>query len=403
MVKYTRETLYEEVWNEPVSTVAKKYGVSDVAIHKLCKSMDIPVPPRGYWAKLRAGQKVEKTPLPETDKRTSVTRYFYMERKPPKPEPQLMEILTEEEYKALYDVASKIEMQPEGTRYHQTISAYKASVDSWKKNYEKMDRYSVLYRENPAPELAKTVSDDGRKRVYRLLDSLVKGAAELGCDIAENLKALIIRKETVPVVFSEAKDKNDHILTKKEERELAEYEIRKQKYAWETRPNIRKYDHVFNGKLTLKINNNYVFRDSPSEKIEEKLDEILIALYKSSEEVRVERIRREEAARKVEEEWRQKELRLERYNTEVRNTRALVNAAKDYETARRIRQYIEHVSSSAKPDDREKQEWLNWAREKADWFDPVIAREDPTFGVRRHSESKDDKEPKILHSAWQLK
>ena len=44
MVQYTRETLYEEVWNEPVSTVAKKYGVSDVAIHKICKSMDIPAP-----------------------------------------------------------------------------------------------------------------------------------------------------------------------------------------------------------------------------------------------------------------------------------------------------------------------------------------------------------------------
>ena len=35
MVQYTRETLYEEAWNEPVSTVAKKYGVSDVAIHKI--------------------------------------------------------------------------------------------------------------------------------------------------------------------------------------------------------------------------------------------------------------------------------------------------------------------------------------------------------------------------------
>ena len=72
MVQYTRETLYEEVWNEPVSTVAKKYGVSDVAIRKICKSMDIPVPPRGYWAKKRAGQKVQKTPLPKTDKRSTI-------------------------------------------------------------------------------------------------------------------------------------------------------------------------------------------------------------------------------------------------------------------------------------------------------------------------------------------
>jgi hypothetical protein len=91
MVQYSRETLYEEVWNEPVSTVAKKYGVSDVAIHKICKSMDIPVPPRGYWAKKRAGQKVQKTPLPKTDKRSTITRYYSIDRKPPKPEPQLMD------------------------------------------------------------------------------------------------------------------------------------------------------------------------------------------------------------------------------------------------------------------------------------------------------------------------
>ena len=39
MAEYEREKLYKEVWNEPVSTVAKRYGVSDVAIRKICKSM----------------------------------------------------------------------------------------------------------------------------------------------------------------------------------------------------------------------------------------------------------------------------------------------------------------------------------------------------------------------------
>lgn len=42
--------------------------------------------------------------------------------------------------------------------------------------------------------------------------------------------------------------------------------------------------------------NRHVFRDSPSTKIEERLDEILLALYKASEDVRIERLRREEAA-----------------------------------------------------------------------------------------------------------
>ncbi len=46
--------LYEEVWAKPVVDVAVQYGVSDVAIHKICKSLNVPVPPRGYWAKLKA-------------------------------------------------------------------------------------------------------------------------------------------------------------------------------------------------------------------------------------------------------------------------------------------------------------------------------------------------------------
>ena len=61
---YHRETLYQEVWAMPVTEVAKRYKVSDAAIHKVCKSLDIPTPPQGYWAKLRAGKPVKKLPLP---------------------------------------------------------------------------------------------------------------------------------------------------------------------------------------------------------------------------------------------------------------------------------------------------------------------------------------------------
>ncbi len=44
---YNRQKLYEEVWAKPVVQVAIQYGVSDVAIHKICKSLQIPVLPRG--------------------------------------------------------------------------------------------------------------------------------------------------------------------------------------------------------------------------------------------------------------------------------------------------------------------------------------------------------------------
>jgi hypothetical protein len=63
---YDRLTLYEEVWKDPITVVAKRYGISDVALHKICNKLHIPQPPRGYWAKIKAGAKnLNKTPLPK--------------------------------------------------------------------------------------------------------------------------------------------------------------------------------------------------------------------------------------------------------------------------------------------------------------------------------------------------
>ena len=60
-----RTSLYDMVWNKPVTKVAEDLGISDVALHKICRKHQIPVPPRGHWAKLAAGKPVKNTPLPK--------------------------------------------------------------------------------------------------------------------------------------------------------------------------------------------------------------------------------------------------------------------------------------------------------------------------------------------------
>lgn len=60
-----RETLYQEVWTDPVTVVAERYALSDVGLAKLCKRLQIPLPRRGYWAKLKAGKMTAKAPLPK--------------------------------------------------------------------------------------------------------------------------------------------------------------------------------------------------------------------------------------------------------------------------------------------------------------------------------------------------
>src|SRR5580765_8393392 len=60
----TREALYEKVWSEPISKIAASYHLSDRGLGKVCARHDIPVPPRGWWAKKQHGHRVRQQPLP---------------------------------------------------------------------------------------------------------------------------------------------------------------------------------------------------------------------------------------------------------------------------------------------------------------------------------------------------
>src|SRR5262245_57219165 len=56
----SREDLYKLVWSHPITKLADRFGVSDVAIAKACRKHDIPLPGLGYWAKVAAGHKMRK-------------------------------------------------------------------------------------------------------------------------------------------------------------------------------------------------------------------------------------------------------------------------------------------------------------------------------------------------------
>jgi len=59
-----REDLYALVWQTPLSRLAKRFGLSDVGLRKICRRHDIPTPPLGYWAKRMHGKPVNQPPLP---------------------------------------------------------------------------------------------------------------------------------------------------------------------------------------------------------------------------------------------------------------------------------------------------------------------------------------------------
>ena len=64
-LRLTREELYSLVWAKPMTEVGQDFQISDRAMAKICARKQVPVPPRGYWAKKNAGKTVPKPPLPE--------------------------------------------------------------------------------------------------------------------------------------------------------------------------------------------------------------------------------------------------------------------------------------------------------------------------------------------------
>ena len=65
---------------------------------------------------------------------------------------------------------------------------------------------------------------------------------------------------------------------------------------------------------------------------------------------------------------------------ERRQLRALFRHASRLQRANRLREFIAAVEDRARHDDEltpEKQQWLELAKAKADWLDPLVRRSDP--------------------------
>ena len=115
-------------------------------------------------------------------------------------------------------------------------------------------------------------------------------------------------------------------------------------------------------------------RDNDSEKLEDRLGDILVTLYEKAEENRSVREAREE----------------------IRLVKELVNKAEDYRIAKEIREYIQTMIDSGNEDITP--EWIEWALKKADWYDPSIATEDEYLGKRQHEKSAEEKEKSLQDS-----
>lgn len=401
LVKLRREKLYEELWSDYIVNIAKKYGLSENTIRQAYKILDIPKPAMNYWKPFFAGQNPPKHPLPNSDTLGYLTAFRSVgaisEELHEKP---LLSFLSDETRDQIITVAAGILNSSPKT--HPVIKKNQADIKLWSKNHKidetrtrKRDPYYSSIPEGEPP-LFRDVSDETRPRVYTLLNHLFFTIEELGGKVNNDFSVMILG-ERVRFTIYEDETQVTHVKTSEELKEIEKYEKDRIRNSWVSKPQIRKYDFLFNGKLRISVFEKKYYKDTDKIVLENQLGNILIALYEKSEENRINRLKQEERKRKEEEEKRLREQLRELKNEEIKKVNGLCNAAEDYDKAIKIRAYVNAVAAKSDLSEDE-QKWIEWARAKADWFDPTIRRNDNLLGQRHHEESSDKKELKTEYS-----
>lgn len=310
----------------------------------------------------------------------------------------ILDYLNETERNKILECAFNLQTN-QSARLHKVLVQYKNDIADYKsklKEAQSRSYYNPRYNKpENEPEFFKEMSDECMLRAIVILDTVFKAIESLGGSINSDL-SVKIRGDIVRFRMIESQDQVKHEMTKQEAQALVKYNDDIKNHRWASKPQIRKYDKVYNGKLRIVFEEKSYIRDNDSEKLEDRLGDILVTLYEKAEKNRIAREAREEAERKRVDEARCREENRQRKEQEIRLVKELVNKAEDYRIAKEIREYIRAITDSGKEDIT--QEWIEWAQKKADWYDPSVASEDEYLGKRQHEKSAEEKEKSLQDS-----
>lgn len=438
----SRQQLYDEIWQMSVAGVARKYNLNYAKLIAKCREANIPFPSSGYWTRKNMGKDVsgEVVALPPSDnenvelllagvkaeKKKKVISHadephsdmeeglkkaassMKEQEKETGNEDQAVPVketveegcaddavlpfLDSVEKKRVLQAASELRIRDK-KKLHEQLIKYRKSMTEWKQKQKEAQNqrgYQRRNRPDDEPAFFNEISPESQQRAFLILDALFCAVEELGGQVNADL-SMRVMADTVRIRIAEGQDKVKHELTKHEARALVEYNDQVKRNGWTSKPQIRKYDSIYNGKLRIIFDNGEYIRDTGKEKLEDRLGDLFVRLYENSEEARIQRERLEEERRKREEEARRQAEIQKRKEDEIRRTKELINQAEDYRIACEIRQYIAAVARQ-KDITPETAEWIEWANRKADWYDPIVAAEDEYLGRREHSKAKEEKD-----------
>ena len=361
--------LYRAVWERPLRQLAVDEGISDVALRKRLSKLEIPLPPRGYWAKDETKRELVPVPdLPPITRESSRYVYGYaIEAIDIKgvPDDDLTEgddfkFLTKESVETIKKFCQKLTIESQLRSPTKWVKGLVKKLEQQRiKEREDREKHRYSYWRSPRHNqvVPFDVSEKNEKRVLRILDTLDKNLFKIEGSISEGTKYI---------------DRNN-------------------KLDWRLVVGIPlcRYDLLISeahGKLTLSFSKNRESRpiavcaDSDTHTVEEQLGNCIFELCRASGRRYGKRVlsNRQYERRQLVQDWNNKYKKASQ--TEADCKAALRELMDGYIEAQKYRSFADTLNAEIEKAAQSRdvtilQELLSWVLEYADEKDPFVAKQ----------------------------
>ena len=348
------------------------------------------MPYPGYWARVKSGQDLDRTPLPKVvGELKHCIREYVIKYKPEFEDfsddtlknNEELSLLTEETKAFIQARCSKIQVPGQLRNPHALIighereTVYRKFPEKREKDKAKTSHYVNINGRYTSLNamLPIYVSPANIKRAYRIINTIIS--------VLGDREAYV----SVGYGFDSNKDSGSfHVMDISFDFELTE-EVRKR--------HKDKNDNVTTFVLALfsknrsyrRTGDQIVYKDHADIPLENQLGKMIYGMFVIANQLRCLDILAEREYKKQQEERKRQERLEQMRKGELAEIRQLEQVASDWDKAEKIRRFADAmerkiIEVSEETANKKIIRWLKWARDKADWIDPLTEKEDELLG-----------------------
>ena len=352
---FSRKLLYDLVWSDSLLTISKKYNISDVGLRKACIRMNIPLPDAGHWNKVKAGQKVKIKPLPQSQNGDQEIRLSLRNEGQ---DGSTAGLSSQMSLQKEIEMDTSIDLNVKDTLLNPDPLVIKAEkgLSGWKK--EKYYRYGdLLY--SGGGNLNIRVSPQLLNRALCIMDTFIKAMRQRGHDFS-------------------VEDRESYLLIAGEKMAMTLREIQAKPIA---KDRLGSAEFQAKAILVLEFKRYNASASCTDGKIliEHQLSKLIAKLELLGERFKVERAERQKWQDEFAEKQRIEKGIADRRKLELRSFKQMLKDSRRWRDAELFREYINQIEQKAILEGKlteDIMQWIQWARKKADWLDPLLSEPD---------------------------